>query len=213
MKEKKGVISRLGDPYKRSDDGKTVRYEVFGSDLFKKETNMKLFLGMKVETEQGDVGEIKSSFGTSGKFRAFFPAGTEAQEGDSLYLRFRRYAHDAEKKMHQLCSLPAARSGAMIEVQKKKKGKKELPEGVKRVGEISALKGDILENGKHSVAIISGFFAPEVNIKERAGIKVFVPSTNEEGSVVGPFGKAGKCKVAFEQGLSAEVGSKAELQI
>lgn len=214
-KERQGVISRLGDKHKRSDDGRIVRYEVFGSDLFKKETNMKLFIGMKVETEQGDVGEIKSSFGTSGKFRVFFPAGTEAREGSSLYLRFKRFAHDPDKIMHQDIVLPAARPGALLDVQSnKKKGKKEkLPEGIKRVGEVVTIKGDVLENGKHNTAIIAGFFAPEINIKERAGVMVRIPSTKEEGSIVGPFGKAGKCKVLFESGISAEIGAKAELQL
>lgn len=211
-KERRGVISRLGDPFKRQGDGKIVRYEVFGGDLFKKETNMKLFIGMKIETEKGDIGEIKSSFGTSGKFRVYFPAGTEAKEGEALILRFRRYAHDPDKKMHQFITLPAARSGSMVDVQKKKK-KKELPSGVTRIGEVSAIKGDKLENGKHNMAIISGFFAPEVNIKDHAGTKVLVVSTKEEGSIVGPFGKAGKCKVSFESGISAEVGAKAELQL
>jgi selenocysteine-specific elongation factor len=55
-KERRGIVSRLGDPHRRQDDGKIVRYEVFGSDLFKKETNMKPFIGMKIETERGDVG-------------------------------------------------------------------------------------------------------------------------------------------------------------
>jgi len=68
-KEKFGTICRLGDPFKREDDGKIVRYEVFGSDLFKKETNMSQFIGLQIETEKGDVGAIISSFGTSGKFK------------------------------------------------------------------------------------------------------------------------------------------------
>jgi selenocysteine-specific elongation factor len=55
-KERRGVVSRLGDPHRRQDDGKIVRYEVFGSDLFKKETDMKPFIGMKIETARGDVG-------------------------------------------------------------------------------------------------------------------------------------------------------------
>lgn len=242
-KERRGVVSRLGDPYKRQDDGKIVRYEVFGSDLFKKETNMKPFIGMKIETVRGDVGtctgwdlkcshrsmfswayvrfllarhiagEIKSAFGTTGKFRAMFPAGTDVREGEPLLLRFQRYAHDPQKKMHQdNLRLPAARPGLLIESAKK--GKKEkLPEGIKRFGEVSALKGDVLENGKHNAAIISGFFAPEVNIKERAGVKVVILSTKDVGTIVGPFGKAGKCKVSFETGTSAEVGAKAELQL
>ena len=65
-KEKVGRCCRLGDPYRRSDDDKLVRYEVFGTDLFKKETNMSQFVGLLIETDSGDVGSIQSSFGTSG---------------------------------------------------------------------------------------------------------------------------------------------------
>jgi len=209
-KERRGLISRLGDPHRRDDDQKVVRYEVFGDDLFKKETNMKLFVGMKLFTENGEVGEIKSSFGTSGKFRVWFPAGTEAKEGDALILKFKRFAHDETKGMHQDIVLPKARVGTRLEIQpKKKKGK---GASNKVMGQVASLKGDILDNDKHSMAIIAGFFAPEVNIREKVGTKVVIPSTNEEGRVAGPFGKAGKCKVSFEGGISATaVGAKAEL--
>jgi selenocysteine-specific elongation factor len=100
-KQKQGTICRVGDPYRRNDDTKVVRYEVFGTDLFKKETNMKQFVGMHVETAKaGDVGVITSSFGTSGKFRVNFPSGTDAREGEALLLKFKRYAHDPQKLMH-----------------------------------------------------------------------------------------------------------------
>ena len=57
-----------------------VRYEVFGSDLFKKETKMSQFIGMKLITEnEGDIGVISSSFGTQGKFKVYFSAGIEAK--------------------------------------------------------------------------------------------------------------------------------------
>jgi selenocysteine-specific elongation factor len=205
-KEKRGVIARLGDPHRRQDDDVIVRYEVFGTDLFKKETNMKPFVGMKLMTEKGDVGEIKSSFGTTGKFRVWFPAGTDAREGDALILKFKRFTHDSEKAMRQDFKLPDARSGARIEPAKKVK--KKAPEAV---GEVTTLKGDVLENGKHNMVIVSGFFTPEVNIREKVGWKVVVPSTNEEGTIAGAFGKAGKCKVSFEGGISAPVGAKVEL--
>ena len=84
------------------------------------------------------------------------------------------------------------------------------------MGEIASLKGDVLEDGKHTVAIVAGLFAPEVNIKEKAtagSMKVVVVSTGEEGSIVGPFGKAGKCKVSFTQGISAQPGDKVELKL
>lgn len=212
-KERRGVIAKLGDAYRRSDDQKVVRYEVFGADLFKKETNIKVFLGMKVFTEKGDIGVIKSSFGTLGRIRIVFPAGTEAKEGDAIILRFKRYIHDPVKGMYQSEQLPVERTGSRIEPEKKKGKKQSFPAGIKGTGEVSALKGDMLDNGKHPMAIIAGFFAPEINIKERAGAKVVIPSTSEEGAIAGPFGKAGKCKVSFPNGISASVGSKAELHL
>jgi selenocysteine-specific elongation factor len=205
-KERRGTISRLGDPHRRQEDGKIVRYEVFGGDLFKKETILKPFIGMKLETPNGDVGELKSAFGTSGKFRVYFPAGTEAREGDALILPFKRFAHDPEKKMRQDLVLPASRPGSRMEMPNKKSKKK--PEAL---GEVEKLKGDVLDNGKHNMAIIAGFFTPEINVKEKVGKRVLIPSTNEEGQIAGPFGKAGKCKVTFEGGISAAVGTKAEL--
>ncbi len=209
MKERRGVISRLGDPHRREDDGKVVRYEVFGCDLFKKETNMKIFVGIKVVTEpSGDIGEIKSSYGTSGKFRVFFPSGTEAREGDALVLQFKRYTHDSTKAMHQDIQLPPSRSGTRLDPVVKKKKARSKPVAV---GEVATIKGETLENGKQDTAIISGFFTPEVNIREKIGAKVYIPSTQEEGAVSGPFGKAGKCKVSFPKGISANVGAKAEL--
>ncbi|KAL7557478.1 hypothetical protein ACA910_002369 [Epithemia clementina (nom. ined.)] len=214
LKERRGVIGRLGEPHKRNDDGKVVRYEVFGADLFKKETNMKVFVGMKVQTENtGDVGEIKSSYGTEGQFRVAFPAGTEGKEGEGLILRFKRYLHDSSKSMHQDAELPPARPGTRIEAAAKKSKKQVFPKGIKPHGEVVSLKGDVLDNGKYTVAIISGFFSMEVNIRERAGSKVRIPSTKEEGTIIGPFGKAGKCKVSFPNGISAEAGSKAELHL
>lgn len=222
-KEKVGTISRLGDPHKRSDDQRLVRYEVFGSDLFKKETNMKVFLGMKVLTNRDEVGEIKSSFGTSGNFRVYFPAGTEAREGDPLILRFKRFMNDPSKAMHQDLVLPTARPGARIDPPKKGKkkgggkggsGEDVGASGVKTDGEVVSMKGDVLENGKHNVAIVSGFFTPDMDIRQKVGLKVKVPSTGETGMVAGPFGKAGKCKVSFENGISASaVGAKAKLEL
>ena len=207
-KEKRGRVCKLGDPHRREDDQKVVRYEIFGDELFKKETNMKPFVGMKLLTEQGDIGEIKSSFGTSGKFRMWFPGGTEAKEGDPLVLPFKRYAHDEKKEMHQDLVLPKNRIGKRLESQPKQKKKKNT---VVQTGKIANLKGDPLDNGKHPMAIVSGFFTPEINIRTKLGTKVWIPGTKEEGKIAGPFGKAGKCKVAFEKGVSAKVGSKAEL--
>jgi len=236
-KERSGVVCRLGDPHRREDDGKIVRYEVFGTDLFKKETNMTTFVGMKLETDKGDIGVIQSSFGTTGKFKVFFPGGTDAREGDKLHLRFKRYANDLKKEMHQDAVLPKERVGTRLEPtgKKKKKGKadpqskpktakssnsadtatvdKDTTGNVATSGEIVSLKGEPID-GMHEIVIVAGFFSPEINVREHAGrgVKV-VGEDGVVGKVEGPFGKAGKCKVSFEGGLTAEgtVGKKVEL--
>jgi len=100
-KEKRGIVCRLGDAYRRTDDGMIIRYEIYGKDLFQKQTNVNEFIGLRVITEESDVGIIRSSYGTSGKFKIEFPGGTCAKEGDILFLRFRRYIYDSEKKIYQ----------------------------------------------------------------------------------------------------------------
>mmetsp|Transcript_8695 Transcript_8695/g.12681 ORF Transcript_8695/g.12681 Transcript_8695/m.12681 type:complete len:768 (+) Transcript_8695:170-2473(+) len=238
-KEKKGTIYRLGDAYRRDFDQQIVRFEAYGGDLFKKETKMSQFVGMKVESGE-DIGVIRSSFGTEGKFKVFFPAGTTAKEGSELRLRFKRYTNDPKKGMHQDIKLPDALSGVKIEIVKKSKVRKEkkkissssettitnataadmvtplrkemtlLSTSSTVYGEISKYKLDsILPDGKnYSVAIVEGLFTPDINIKEKIGVKVTVVETKEEGLVSGSFGKMGKCKVTFENGTSVLPGSK-----
>jgi selenocysteine-specific elongation factor len=223
-KEKQGKVFRLGDPYKRQDDDKVVSYEIFGDDLFKKETLLKPFLGMKLVTPQGDVGEIKGAFGTSGKFRVHFPAGTQVREGEVLRMPFKRFMHDPEKKMRQEdWVLPAPRPGTRMDPPaNKKKTKREKAALVEATGTVDKVKGDELDttssgkSKKFAQAIVAGFFTPEVDIRLKVGRKVWIPSTQEEGEIVGPFGKAGKCKVSFEEsgGISeSAVGAKAELRV
>lgn len=292
-KEKSGIVCRLGDPHRRNDDGKIVRYEVFGSDLFKKETNMTQFVGLLVETDRGvvggdgqgerEVGTIQSSFGTSGKFRVSFPGGTEVREGDALHLRFKRYANDPRKAMHQDGAVSRARVGTRLDPPpstKKKKQKKKnnnampgvvanggnnngnhgprddpgtaaagtrevengkhgdrtvrvpaanknqigaaaaaappfVPAGNTNnglvVGEIVKLKGEPTNDGKATIAIVSGFFHMEDDIRKHKGRRVISATTGEAGVVDGSFGKVGKCKVLFRYGISALVGAGVEL--
>ncbi len=218
-KERLGSICRLGDPYNRSDDGKIVRYEVFGNDLFKKETNMSQFIGLHLETERGDIGVIQSSFGTSGKFKLHFPAGTDARNGEKLFLKFKRYANDPEKKIRQSSILPKERVGTKIESESKKdkRGKKTKnnTNGSSKqsvVGKITNTKGDASEDGLFKTVIVEGFFTPEMNIREKVGSQVIVVGTALEGSIAGSFGKAGKCKVSFPDGISKDaIGAKVEL--
>ena len=222
-----GKVCRLGDPHRRNDDNALVRYEVFGTDLFKKETNMSQFVGLFVETDKGDIGSIQSSFGTSGKFRVHFPAGTDVKEGDPLYLRFKRYANDPRKAIHQDTKLPSARAGSRIDPPAKKKKNKQkngvdteakqpgsasdMTKNEERLGDIEKLKGDMLPDGKYTLAIVSGLFSMEDSISKHKGRKVISLATEEEGVVDGSFGKMGKCKVSFKDGISAEIGSRVRM--
>ncbi len=212
-KEKEGVICRLGDPFKRDDDGRVVRYEAFGTELFKKETDMNQFIGLHLETERGDIGVIHSSFGTAGKFKVLFPAGAEVRNGEKLYLRFKRYANDPEKKIRQDSKLPAERCGTRIQSEKEKKKQKKMKKEKTIEGKIASMKGEPLANGDYNMVIVEGFFTPEINIREKVGMKVrIVGSSDNMGSISGSFGKAGKCKVSFPDGISEGLlGKKVEL--
>ena len=47
----------------------TDDYTVIGRSLFKKETNMQLFVGLKVALSTGEAGVIEGGFGQSGKYK------------------------------------------------------------------------------------------------------------------------------------------------
>lgn len=47
----------------------TDDYTVIGRNLFKKETNLQLFVGLKVTLSTGETGVIEGGFGQSGKFK------------------------------------------------------------------------------------------------------------------------------------------------
>merc|ERR1712238_472075 len=237
--------------------------------------------------EDLEVGILQSSFGTSGKFRVKFPGGTRVREGGKLYLRFRRYANDKDKKMRQgeILPIPAAKSGtrlvvnnnnnnnngaAVADVEQGKKGKigsiqkisgaaescstspsatsNPTPNGDvgKKIGVISVLKGEPWIKNKdcdgnntdsnnssntehktrYPLAIVSGLFTPDVDIRQMyIGAKVNVllngkkevvgggidDKDRQVGNILGPFGKAGKCKVEFPLGVYSPVGTKVEL--
>lgn len=57
-KQKEGQVERVTDDY-----------TVIGRNLFKKETNLQLFVGLKVTLSTGENGVIKGGFGQSGKFK------------------------------------------------------------------------------------------------------------------------------------------------
>ncbi|KAJ8257885.1 hypothetical protein GJAV_G00190780 [Gymnothorax javanicus] len=106
-------------------------YTLIGRNLFKKETNMQLFVGLKVRLSTGEEGVIEGGFGQSGKFKIRVPEGlneetkqllsstskkkskggnkTEPVKEEpktdsqpiSIDLSFKRYVFDPHKKMVQ----------------------------------------------------------------------------------------------------------------
>jgi len=61
-KYKRGVVDRASN-----------QCEVIGKNMFKKETNIQLFVGLQVELSTGELGVIESSFGQSGKVKIRIP--------------------------------------------------------------------------------------------------------------------------------------------
>lgn len=118
-KHREGNVERVTDDY-----------TVIGRNLFKKETNLQLFVGLKVTLSSGESGVIEGGFGQSGKVKIRIPEGLkdetkqlllcgkkkgkggksdsvreEEPRGDSqpvlIHLRFKRYIFDPKKKMVQ----------------------------------------------------------------------------------------------------------------
>ena len=80
MKKREGIVERMAD-----------QYSVIGRGLFKKETNMDAFVGLKVTLSTGEEGVIEGGFGQSGKFKVrihskylYKNLGPVAQSADSL---------------------------------------------------------------------------------------------------------------------------------
>lgn len=118
-KHKEGQVERVTDDY-----------SVIGRSLFKKETNLQLFVGLKVTLSTGETGVIEGGFGQSGKFKIRVQEGLrpetkqllssaskkkgksgnkganeEEPKADSqpvsIHLHFKRYVFDPHKKMVQ----------------------------------------------------------------------------------------------------------------
>lgn len=91
VKRKEGVIERMLD-----------NYNVIVRSLLKKETNIKIFIGLKVNLSSGEEGIIENSFGQSGKIKVYVPGeymletalvGVKASLiSNSLYCYYRRIA-------------------------------------------------------------------------------------------------------------------------
>jgi len=62
--------------------------------MFKRETDISLFTGMRVLTGAGQVGTIQGAFGKSGKYKVTFAGGVpEEQRGDPDHLCHKLFLH------------------------------------------------------------------------------------------------------------------------
>ncbi|GJP65914.1 hypothetical protein CLOP_g22813 [Closterium sp. NIES-67] len=92
LKSREGVIDRVVDSH-----------SLIGRGLFKKETDITKFVGLRVTTVEGTQGTIQSPFGKSGKFKVVFQSALpkEAIAGAPLHLVFKRLLFDKTKQMLQ----------------------------------------------------------------------------------------------------------------
>ncbi|XP_033647872.1 selenocysteine-specific elongation factor-like [Asterias rubens] len=67
-KSREGFVDRMTDDY-----------TVIGRSLFKKETNLQAFVGLKVELATGEEGVIEGGFGQSGKYKIRISAGLKPE--------------------------------------------------------------------------------------------------------------------------------------
>lgn len=116
----KNEVSKLKVFKHKSKDGIVERVvndqEVIVKDLFKKETNVDLFVGLNVILSTGECGSLEGSFGQSGKVKVrvmeglrketVARVGTGKKKGDQpqgepviATIKFKRYVFDREKKI------------------------------------------------------------------------------------------------------------------
>ena len=96
-KSKEGQVDRVLDAH-----------TVICKGLFKPGTDMNLFVGMSVQLGgSGPIGRIEGTFGKS-KFKCVFPPNEKGLAGlqeachkQKLFLRYRRFVFDPQKKMIQ----------------------------------------------------------------------------------------------------------------
>ncbi|KFO38369.1 Selenocysteine-specific elongation factor [Fukomys damarensis] len=101
-----------GSESKRRDVKAMDDYSVIGRSLFKKETNIQLFVGLKVHLSTGELGVIDSAFGQSGKFKVHIPGTHPIRDLVlSLHQKYQRQEGTCttENQGTSVSFLPAAR--------------------------------------------------------------------------------------------------------
>ncbi len=149
--------------------------------------------------------------------------GAEVSEGKSIKLCFRRHKYDDSMSMNQdvYCEAinRAESQNARFLLRKQQQqqsqdDEEEIRQPLQggqeyRNGLVVSIQegnhgGIVGDEEKYTVCIIDGFFKPEENVKLFKG-KTVELENGMKGHLLGPFGKAGKCKVEFKTEISHEV--------
>ncbi|KAF0717845.1 Aste57867_2045 [Aphanomyces stellatus] len=215
VKERRGVVD------KTLDDGDVVVVR----DLFRKETNLDIFRGLRVQNGRTlAVGTLDAAFGKTGKCRALFDVAG-AMPGDAIVLRFTKMLFQEKTLAHRLrqtktlyeaVDTPVDNADDCERRQAPSSDAVLLPiiavdvEKKCRVGLVERLKGETAPNGSNPMVIATGLFATADEATAFVGAEV-VTDANEHGHVEALFGKAGKVRVVFELGTMARVGDQLKL--
>lgn len=96
FKSKEGIVDRVAN-----------QYEVIVKNMFKKETDIQRFVGLKVKLSSGEEGIIDGTFGQTGKIKIRVPNGLKSVpvkgsfETIRVQLLFKRFIYDSQKKILQ----------------------------------------------------------------------------------------------------------------
>jgi selenocysteine-specific elongation factor len=87
-KQREGTIDRVLDSH-----------TVIGKGLFKKQTDLQPFIGLKIRREpSGEEGRLESSFGKTGKYKVHFPGEVPLDTKAKLVLHYKMFIHSKDKK-------------------------------------------------------------------------------------------------------------------
>ncbi len=123
-----------------------------------------------------------------------------------------------DKKEKDGTSAGAAKEGTGDIAREGKAAPPSPPTEISRMGVIDSLKEPLQgaeggkEGDKFAISIVSGAFKIQENIRACIGSVVLGPN-GEEGQLVGPFAKLGKCKVRFPTGIRGPPGGWVEIRV
>ncbi|OXB83009.1 UNVERIFIED_CONTAM: hypothetical protein H355_001352 [Colinus virginianus] len=151
QKHKEGQVERVMDDY-----------SVIGRSLFKKETNIQIFVGLKVKLSTGEEGIIDGGFGQSGKFKIRIPDINVVKENNNGRLPFTLALPSfAETNLHEK-GRSLARTLDVIFVGEHKKAhpeysmQLEVPESLKDVSTLEEVQGGAARMLKRLKGLIYG---------------------------------------------------------